>query len=202
MYCILHMVLDSFTIRCTSVVHCHYYWLKFLLYFLSHYIYEGKYDTTIRRVYLQLSFCVFSIFFTVSLIMLYDRKGEMRLTLGTHFCKAWQRREIITVRGPSYVLRLPKYWPPTPLSARRLCTPRLCCGGRTHSPGGEGGWGVNILEDARHSSVLYLHRILFAWQFTCMAFYYTIVMKAGLFYEGLIIMYFFSFCFSNPKFAI
>ncbi len=24
-----------------------------------------------------------------------------------------------------------------------------------------GGWGVNILEDARHSSVLYLYRILF-----------------------------------------
>jgi hypothetical protein len=48
------------------------------------------------------------------------------------------RREIITVRGQSYVFRIP----------------RLCCGGRTHSPGGEGGWGgggVNILEDARHS---------------------------------------------------
>ena len=51
------------------------------------------------------------------------------------------RREIITVRGQSYVLRLPKYWPPTPLSERRVCTPRLCCGGRTHSPGGEGGGG-------------------------------------------------------------
>ncbi len=31
--------------------------------------------------------------------------------------------------------------PPTPLSAQRLCTPHLCCGGRTHSPGGEGGGG-------------------------------------------------------------
>jgi hypothetical protein len=37
--------------------------------------------------------------------------------------------------------RLPKYWPPTPLSARRVCIPRLCCRGRTHSPGGEGGGG-------------------------------------------------------------
>jgi hypothetical protein len=27
--------------------------------------------------------------------------------------------------------------------------------------GRRGGWGVNILEDARHSSVLYLYRILF-----------------------------------------
>ncbi len=47
--------------------------------------------------------------------------------------------------------------PHTPLNARRLWgTPRLWCGGRTHSLGGEGGWGVNILEDARHSSVLYI----------------------------------------------
>ncbi len=35
------------------------------------------------------------------------------------FCmKRCMRREIITVRGQSYVSRLPKYWPPTPLSAR------------------------------------------------------------------------------------
>ncbi len=40
--------------------------------------------------------------------------------------------------------------------ASMLCIPpRLCCGGRTHSPGGEGdGGGVNILEDARHRIVL------------------------------------------------
>ncbi len=50
------------------------------------------------------------------------------------------RREIITVRGQSYVSRLPKYWPPIPLTARRVCTPRLCWGGggRWHSPDGEG----------------------------------------------------------------
>ncbi len=59
-----------------------------------------------------------------------------------------------TVRGQSDVWRLPKYWPSTgPL----ICTPRLWCGGRTHSLGGEGDGGrVNILEDARHSSVLYI----------------------------------------------
>ncbi len=66
------------------------------------------------------------------------------------------RREII-VRGQSYGWRLPKYWQPIPLTARRVGTPRLWCGGRTHSPGGEGcAWGVNILEDVRHSSVLYV----------------------------------------------
>ncbi len=48
-----------------------------------------------------------------------------------------QRREII-VTGQSYFSRL---WPPIPLSARRVCTPRLCCRGRTDSPGGEGDGG-------------------------------------------------------------
>jgi hypothetical protein len=33
--------------------------------------------------------------------------------------------------------------------------PRLCWEGRTHSPGGEGGWGVNILEDERHRIISY-----------------------------------------------
>jgi hypothetical protein len=45
--------------------------------------------------------------------------------------------------------------PRTPLTARRVYTPRLWCGGRTHSLGGEG-WGVNSSEDARHCSVLYI----------------------------------------------
>ncbi len=51
-----------------------------------------------------------------------------------------ERREIIT-RGQSYSSRIPQYWPPIPLSAGRMCTPRLCCGGRTNSPGGEGDGG-------------------------------------------------------------
>ncbi len=46
------------------------------------------------------------------------------------------RREIITVRGQSYVSRLPKYWPPTPL-ARRVCPPPS-----PHTLAGRrGGWG-------------------------------------------------------------
>jgi hypothetical protein len=36
--------------------------------------------------------------------------------------------------------------------------PCLWCGGRTHWLGGEGGRGVNIFEDARHSSVLYIRK--------------------------------------------
>jgi hypothetical protein len=32
--------------------------------------------------------------------------------------------------------------------------PPFIAGGRTHSLGGEAGGGVNILEDARHSSTL------------------------------------------------
>jgi hypothetical protein len=49
---------------------------------------------------------------------------------------------------------------PHHLTAQRVCTPHLWCGGRTHSLGGEG-VGVNIFnifEDARHCSVLYIHK--------------------------------------------
>jgi hypothetical protein len=44
-------------------------------------------------------------------------------------------------RAQSCVLRLPKYWPPTPLSTRRVCPPPAPKAGGTHSLGGEGGWG-------------------------------------------------------------
>jgi hypothetical protein len=42
--------------------------------------------------------------------------------------------------------------PPTPLSTQRVCPPPPPSKGEgyTHSPGGERGRGVNILEDARH----------------------------------------------------
>jgi hypothetical protein len=50
--------------------------------------------------------------------------------------------------------------PPSP-SGECVPPPRLCYGGRTHSPRVERGVGVKILEDARHRSVLYLYRILF-----------------------------------------
>ncbi len=45
--------------------------------------------------------------------------------------------------------------PPTPLTARRVCTPAFGAGGG-HTRWVEKGGGVNILEDARHSSVLYV----------------------------------------------
>ncbi len=46
-----------------------------------------------------------------------------------------------TVRGQSYFSRLPKYWPPIPLSARRVCPPPATKVGVTHSPGGVGDGG-------------------------------------------------------------
>jgi hypothetical protein len=45
--------------------------------------------------------------------------------------------------------------PQPPLTARRVCTPRLWCGGG-HTCWVKRGWAVNILEDARHCSVLYI----------------------------------------------
>ncbi len=44
-------------------------------------------------------------------------------------------------RVQSCVLRLLKYWPPTPLSTRRVCPLPATGGGGIHSPGGEGGGG-------------------------------------------------------------
>jgi hypothetical protein len=77
---------------------------------------------------------------------------------GVHITQVYancpERREIITVRGQSYVLRLPEFDPRPPSPPGQCVPPALVAGGRTHSPGGEGGGGVNILEDARHSSEL------------------------------------------------
>ncbi len=54
--------------------------------------------------------------------------------------------------------RLPKYWPPTPSPPGEcVCTPPLVRGEDTLA-GWRGGWGVNILEDARHCSVLYIRK--------------------------------------------
>ncbi len=43
------------------------------------------------------------------------------------------------------------------------CLPPAFGEGRTHSLGGKGGWGVNILEDVRHSSVLYSTYVSTLW---------------------------------------
>ncbi len=45
-------------------------------------------------------------------------------------------------RVQSCVWRLPKYWPPTPLSTQRVCPRPAPKAGGTYSPGGEGGEGV------------------------------------------------------------
>jgi hypothetical protein len=57
----------------------------------------------------------------------------------------------IDPQGPNPPLRPASVYPPTLLR------------GEDTLAGWGGGWGVNILEDARHSSVLYLYRILFAF---------------------------------------
>ncbi len=43
-----------------------------------------------------------------------------------------------------------------PLTARRVCTSPAIGGGGGHTRWVERGWGVNILEDARHCSVLFI----------------------------------------------
>jgi hypothetical protein len=53
---------------------------------------------------------------------------------------------------------------PPPPSPPGECVPPAVVAGEGHTRRVERGvgWGVNILEDARHSSVLYLYRILLA----------------------------------------
>jgi hypothetical protein len=70
--------------------------------------------------------------------------------------------ERLDCKRPILWLASSKILTPAPLTARRVCSvpstpppPRLWCGGRTHSLGGEG-VGGQYLEDARHSSVLYV----------------------------------------------
>jgi hypothetical protein len=47
--------------------------------------------------------------------------------------------------------------PPPPHRPASVYPPAF---GTGHTPGGEGGGGVNILEDARHCSVLYIRKVL------------------------------------------
>ncbi len=53
--------------------------------------------------------------------------------------------------------------PPSP-SPPGECVPPTFGAGGGHTRRVERGVGVNILEDARHSSVLYLYRILFRYE--------------------------------------
>ncbi len=69
---------------------------------------------------------------------------------GLHSLPLFRPQSTYICRGQSCVWRLPKYWSPTPFSTQRVCLPPAPKGGGTQSPGGEGGGGVNILEDERH----------------------------------------------------
>ncbi len=78
--------------------------------------------------------------------------------------KIWRRPPApsrdYTVRGQSIYrvqcLASSEILTPHPLTARRrVCTPRLWCGGG-HTRWVERGWWVNSSEDARHCSVLYI----------------------------------------------
>ncbi len=80
-----------------------------------------------------------------------DGQGQRRARIqASGTLQALQAKRIDIGRVQSCVLRLPKYWPPTPLSTRQVCPPPATKAEGTHSPGGEGGGGVNILEDERH----------------------------------------------------
>ncbi len=61
----------------------------------------------------------------------------------------WQEPQSTYIcRVQSCVWRLPKYWPHNPLSTQRMCPPPAPKA--VHNGRAVRGWGVNILEDARH----------------------------------------------------
>ncbi len=59
-------------------------------------------------------------------------------------------------KRPIQCLASSKILTPHPLTARRVCTHPPLVRREDTLAGWRGGWGVNILEDARHSSVLYI----------------------------------------------
>ncbi len=67
--------------------------------------------------------------------------------------------ERLYFKRPILCLASSKILTPTPLAARRVYAPPLVRGEDTLA-GWRGGWGVNILEDARHSSELYIRKVL------------------------------------------
>ncbi len=83
------------------------------------------------------------------------------------------RREIITVRGLSYVSRLPKYWPPSAPGECVLPPPQQRRGVHTR-PGGEGDEGVSLFWKTRdiglpsYSNNLYAHTT----PFPCLLYVY------------------------------
>ncbi len=69
-------------------------------------------------------------------------------------------------RVQSCVSRLPKYWPPTPLSTQRVCPLPAPKAGGTHSPGVEGGggsvfWETRDIGLASYSNNLSTHETVF-----------------------------------------
>ena len=96
--------------------------------------------------------------------MLYAWKDNPKLFHGPAFCSkcstflvTLSRREIIVYcKRPIQCLASSKILTPHPLTARRVCIPLPLVRGKDKLAGWRGGWGINILEDARHSSVLYI----------------------------------------------
>jgi hypothetical protein len=71
--------------------------------------------------------------------------------------RVWSISGLYCIRGQSYVWRLPKYWPSNPLTDWRVCTPRLWCGGRTHSLGAwREVWGSTFWMKQTHLCTLHM----------------------------------------------
>jgi hypothetical protein len=73
----------------------------------------------------------------------------------------WWPQSTYIRRVQSCVCRLPKYWPPTPLSTQRVCPPPALKAGGTHLPDGDGGgesifWKTPAIGLASYSTIISL----------------------------------------------
>ncbi len=106
---------------------------------------------TQQAIFLDIWHCFLSVY--LSKISAYGRQAETKNDLAwtavildplvgtTNYLHMW---------SPELCLASSKILTPTPLSTQRVCPPPAPNAGGAQSPGGEGGGGVNILEDARH----------------------------------------------------
>jgi len=90
----------------------------------------------------------------------YNRVLLRRVFFGSQVSFQSKSVERLYCKRPIQCLASSKILTPHLLTARRVCTvyPPAFCAGGGHTRWVERGWGVNILEDARHCSGLYIRK--------------------------------------------
>ncbi len=94
-----------------------------------------------------------SLFHSISFTFVFRVNTSGRKVARLLHCPSPETVERLCCKRTIQCLASSKILTPTPLTARRVCTPRLWCGGRPHSLGGKGGGGSIFWE----TPALYLY---------------------------------------------